>query len=165
MSATVVRPARPDDARAVAAIYAPYVRESTATFELEAPEAPEIERRMSAIRSQALPYLVAESGGAVVGYAYATPFRPRPAYRFTIENSVYVDALFQRRGIGGLLLRRLIEECGKCGMRQMIAAIGGSNAGSIALHTANGFVPAGVLRGVGWKFDQWLDVTLMQREL
>lgn len=165
MSAGTLRRAMPEDSARVAEIYAPYVRESTATFEVEPPDAVEIERRMDSVQRAGLPYLVAELDGAVAGYGYATPFRPRAAYRFTVENSVYVDARFQRRGLGGLLLRALLDECGRWGARQMVAAIGGENPASVALHQAHGFALVGVLRGVGWKFERWLDVTLMQREL
>lgn len=165
MSEVVVRPALPADAGRIATLYAHYVRESTTTFEIDPPGAGELAHRMESVRTLGLPYLVAESGGELAGYGYATQFRPRAAYRFTVEDSVYVAPHLQRRGVGGLLLSRLLEDCRHWGARQVIGAIGGDNPASIGLHTAHGFHVAGVLRRVGWKFDRWLDVTLMQREL
>ncbi|MGE5536293.1 MAG: N-acetyltransferase family protein, partial [Acidobacteriota bacterium] len=112
------------------------------------------------------PYIVAEIDGAVAGYAYASLYRTRPAYRFTVENSVYVAPELHRRGIGRKLLEQLIEECTARGFRQMIAVIGDSNqAASIALHKACGFEPVGTLKNIGYKFDRWLDTPLMQRAL
>ena len=113
-----------------------------------------------------MPYLVAIEGERVLGYAYAAPYRPRPAYRYTVEDSVYVCADSARRGIGAALLERLILASERAGARQMIAVIGDSaNTASIHLHTAAGFAPAGILASVGWKFQRWLDVVLMQRAL
>ena len=116
--------------------------------------------------SKGLPWLVAERGGSVLGYAYANHFRPRPAYRFALEDSIYLAPPAQRQGIGRLLLAELIARCEAAGARQMFAVIGDSaNAGSIAVHRACGFEPLGVMRSAGWKFDQWRDVVLMQRAL
>jgi L-amino acid N-acyltransferase YncA len=165
MTGCTIRPAASEDVVAVAALYAYFVRTSTATFELDPPDAAEIARRMEAVHQLGLPYLVAEQDRRIVGYGYATQFRPRPAYRFTVEDSVYVDPASARRGIGRQLLTTLIEASRKAGARQMIASIGGENPASVALHAAHGFEPAGILRAVGFKFDQWLDVTLMQRSL
>lgn len=160
-----VREAEPRDAARIAAIYAPFVLESTVTFEEEPPGAEEILRRMSLVRGLGLPYVVAEVDGVVAGYGYATQFRPRAAYRHTVEHSVYVDAEYHRRGLGGLLLGALVEASKTWGAHQMVAVIGGENPASIALHRAHRFEAVGVLRAVGRKFDRWLDVTLMQREL
>jgi phosphinothricin acetyltransferase len=165
MTECTIRAATTGDASAIAEIYAHYVRTSTATFELDPPSAVEIGRRMTAIFDLGLPYLVAEHEDRILGYAYAAQFRPRPAYRFAVENSVYVEADHLRQGIGRLLLKPLIEQCNKAGARQMIAGISGDNPASIALHATLGFAPVGVLRGVGFKFEKWLDVTLMQRAL
>jgi phosphinothricin acetyltransferase len=121
---------------------------------------------MNAALAGKFPYIVAEIDGAVAGYAYASLYRTRPAYRFTVENSVYVAPELHRRGIGRKLLEQLIEECTARGFRQMIAVIGDSNqAASIALHKACGFEPVGTLKNIGYKFDRWLDTPLMQRAL
>jgi len=165
MPEALIRTATAQDADAVAAIYGHYVATGTATFELEAPDAAEMVRRMEAVATLGLPYLVAEWRGAVAGYAYATQFRPRPAYRFTVEDSVYVDSTLAGRGIGRQLLSELIGRCREAGFRQMIAAIAGENSASVAMHAAHGFALTGVLKDVGYKFDTWLDVTLMQRAL
>lgn len=153
------------DAPAIAAIYASYVLTSAATFELEPPDADEVGRRMRSVMEGGLPYLVAEVDRVVAGYAYASPFRSREAYRFTVEDSVYVLAEYAGRGVGRELLKELMGRCRVAGCRQMIAVIGGVNPASVAMHKAMGFADAGVLREVGFKFDAWQDVTLMQRRL
>ena len=164
MSGYVVRAAASRDLEAIAAIYAHHVRTGTASFEIDPPDVKEMERRWREVVAQGLPYLVAADAGRVVGYAYVGPYRPRPAYRFTVEDSVYVHPDFARRGIGAALLAALIEPCERWGARQMIAVIGDSaNVASIALHAAAGFVRFGVMASVGWKFERWLDVVLMQR--
>jgi phosphinothricin acetyltransferase len=160
-----VRPARATDAAAIAALYGHYVRTSTVTFELEAPDAAEIARRMDAVQASGMPYVVAEVGGVVAGFGYVGQFRPRAAYRFTCENTVYVAEGMQRMGVGGALLEELLAGARAAGARQMVAVIGGENPASVGLHARFGFEHVGVLRKVGWKFDQWLDVTLMQRAL
>jgi len=161
-----LRAAREVDVPAIAAIYAPHVRAGTATFEIDPPDLDEMLRRWHDIRARGLPYLVAEAEDRVVGYAYAAPYRPRPAYRFTVEDSIYVDAGVQGRGVGRALLARLIDESARAGARQMVAVIGDSgNQASIALHTALGFRHVGVLESVGNKFARWLDVVFMQRAL
>jgi len=162
-----VRPAMPEDASAIAAIYAPHVIRGVASFEVEAPDAEEIVRRRAAIVELGLPYLVAEIGGEIAGYAYASRFRPRAAYRFTVENSVYVAEGFQRRGVARLLMQRLMETCAEAGVREMIAVIGdpSSSVASVELHRSLGFDEVGLLRGVGEKFGRALDVLLMQRSL
>jgi phosphinothricin acetyltransferase len=166
MSDFSIRSATADDADAVAAIYGEHVARGTASFELAPPDAGEMRRRMSALLADGYPWLCATVGDAVVGYAYAGPYRPRPAYRYTVEDSVYLASSAQRRGIGRALLDRLIEACTARGDRQMVAVIGDSaNAPSIALHARAGFVESGRLRDVGYKFERWLDIVLMQRAL
>jgi phosphinothricin acetyltransferase len=154
------------DIDAVQAIYAHWVTSGTASFELEAPSVEEMQARCQAVLEKGWPYIVAESEGRVIGYAYAGPFRVRPAYRFLVEHSVYVHPDVRRGGIARLLMAELITRCERAGARQMIAVIGNSaNAASIGLHQAMGFQHIGVIKSAGWKFDQWLDVVLMQRTL
>jgi len=162
----VIRPAQPADIPAITRIYAHSVAHGTASFELEPPDEAEMARRMQALLSGKFPYLVAESDGKIAGYAYASLYRTRPAYRFTVEDSVYVAPDMHRRGIGKVLLEKLVEACTAMGFRQMIAVIGDSDqAASIGVHKACGFEPAGNLKNIGWKFDKWLDTPLMQRAL
>ena len=164
--AFALRAAVMGDAPAIAAIYHDHVAHGTASFELEPPDEAEMRKRMTTLLDQSYPWFVATVGDEIVGYAYAGPYRTRPAYRYTVEDSVYLKPSAQRKGIGRALLARLIEVCTARGDRQMIAVIGDSaNAGSIALHARAGFVDAGCLRNVGWKFDRWLDSVLMQRAL
>src|ERR1700744_4320205 len=161
-----LRAATPSDIPAITRIYAHAVANGTASFELEPPDEMEMARRHRVLLDAGYPYLVAESGGAIAGYAYAGPYRARPAYNWCVENSVYVAPEFHRRGIGKFLLLRLIEESEKRGYRQMIAVIGDSaQTASIAVHRAAGFGMVGTLRAVGFKFGQWLDTPLMQRAL
>jgi L-amino acid N-acyltransferase YncA len=161
-----VRTAAADDIAAIQPIYARHVRHGLASFEVEPPSLEEMRRRFDAIADAGYPYLVATEGEAVLGYAYASAYRTRPAYRHTVEDSVYVAAAQLGRGIGRRLLTRLIEECVQRGYRQMLAVIGDSgNAASIELHRACGFVHCGTLRSVGFKFGRWVDSVIMQREL
>ena len=161
-----IRPAKTADIPAITRIYAHAVEHGTASFELTPPDAAEMARRMQAVLDGKFPYLVAEVDGAVAGYAYASLYRARPAYRFTIEDSVYVAPDFHRRGVGKALLIKLIEACTALGYRQMIAVIGDSDqAASIGVHRACGFEDAGNLRNIGWKFGRWLDTPLMQLAL
>ncbi len=162
----VVREAAADDIPGVAAVYAHYVANTAASFEEEPPDAEEMRRRWQGVRERGLPFLVAAQEGRVLGFAYAGPFRTRSAYRYTIEDSIYVAPDAVRRGIGRALLSRLIEGCGELGYRQMIAVIGDSaNVASVRLHASLGFRQEGVLRGVGWKFGRWVDVVIMHRPL
>jgi L-amino acid N-acyltransferase YncA len=166
MSPLEIRPAIAADLPFVAGIYADAVRFGTATFELVPPDLAEMTRRFQALMDGGFPYVVALLDGSVAGYAYAGPYRPRPAYRFTVENSVYLRPAIHRRGIGLQLLQRLIAECEARGFRQMIAVIGDSaNAASIGVHTACGFRMIGTHPNVGLKFGRWLDTVMMQREL
>jgi phosphinothricin acetyltransferase len=162
----LVRPSTPADLEAVRDIYALAVTGGTGTFELQAPDLAEIARRRDDVLAKGLPWLVAEQHGRVLGYAYASLFRPRPAYRFSVEDSVYLHPQAQGRGVGRALLAELAARCQAAGARQMLAVIGDSaNQGSIGLHRALGFERCGLLQAVGWKFGRWLDVVLMQRAL
>jgi len=166
MSAISIRHATTADIPAITRIYAHAVRHGTASFELEPPDEAEMMRRQRALRDGGYPYLVAEADGTVLGYAYAGPYRTRPAYRYTVENSIYIAPDAQRRGIGRMLLDRLIIESETRGYRLMIAVIGDSaQAPSIELHRAAGFKMVGAFEAVGYKFDRWLDSVLMQRPL
>jgi L-amino acid N-acyltransferase YncA len=167
MPAISIRDAAPEDIPAIARIYAHAVRHGTASFELEPPDEAEMLRRQRALLDGGFPYIVAEQDGAVMGYAYAALYRTRPAYRFTVENSIYVAPDAHRRGIGRLLLDALIVRCTDLGFRQMIAVIGDSTgqAASIALHAAAGFRTVGTLDAVGHKHGRWLDSVYMQRPL
>jgi L-amino acid N-acyltransferase YncA len=161
-----LRPAEAGDLAAIAAIYTPEVLEGTATFELEPPDAAELGVRLAKVRALGLPWLVAEAGGRIAGYAYAAMHRDRPAYRFTVEDSVYLPPWARGRGIGRQLLEAVVAVSREAGMRQMVAVIGDSaNLGSIGLHRACGFLDVGTLRDVGFKFGRWLDTVLMQRPL
>jgi L-amino acid N-acyltransferase YncA len=166
MAELVIRPAAAADIGAIAGIYAHAVRFGTASFELEPPDEAEMAQRQRAIVDAGYPYLVAEIDGAVLGYAYAGPYRARPAYRRSVENSIYVAPEAQRRGIGRALLDALIAEAERRGFRQMIAVIGDSaQLASIELHRAAGFRLIGTLEAVGFKHGRWLDTVLMQRTL
>jgi L-amino acid N-acyltransferase YncA len=166
MSSLEIRPTSAADLPSITEIYAHEVRQGTATFELVPPDLVEMTRRFEALIDGGFPYLVAVLEGRVVGYAYASSYRPRPAYRFTVENSVYLRPDTHRRGIGRQLLERLVAECGRRGFRQMIAVIGDSaNAGSVGVHAACGFQMIGTHPHVGLKFGRWLDTVMMQREL
>ncbi|MGH6981451.1 MAG: GNAT family N-acetyltransferase [Stellaceae bacterium] len=161
-----IRDAAPADFERIAEIYAHHVRNGFGTFEEVPPPRGEMLGRFEKIVAARLPYLVAADGASVLGYAYAAPFRPRSAYRFTVEDSIYVAPEAQRRGVGATLMARLIERCAAAGMKQVIAVIGDSaNAASIRVHEKCGFVPCGVMRGVGFKQNRWLDTVMMQRGL
>ena len=165
-SRLLVRPSTDADVPALAAIYGWNVEHGTGTFEIEPPGATEMAQRRAAVLDQRLPWLVAEREGRVLGYAYASQFRPRPAYRYCLEDSVYLAHDAVGRGLGRVLLAELLARCEAAGARQMLAVIGDSaNAASIGVHRALGFEPAGVLRAAGWKFGRWLDVVLMQKRL
>jgi L-amino acid N-acyltransferase YncA len=166
MSEITIRPTTVADLPAITAIYADAVNTGTATFELEAPDLAEMTARFEALVAGGFPYLVAVDRDRIAGYAYAASYRARPAYRFTVENSIYLAADARRRGIGTMLLDALVVESSRRGFRQMIAVIGDSaNAGSIAVHARAGFTMVGTLRDVGFKFGRWLDTVMMQRAL
>jgi len=166
MSDTNIRPAAPSDLAAITRIYGEAVAHGTATFEITPPDNSEMARRQQALLTKGYPYLVAERADAVAGFAYGGPYHARPAYRWSVEDSIYVAPEFHRRGVGLLLMARLIAEAEAIGFRQMIAVIGDSaNAASIALHAAAGFRRIGILQSVGFKHGRWLDAVLMQRPL
>ncbi len=161
-----IRDSLAQDLPAITAIYAHWVMHGRASFELDPPDLAEMTRRRDAVLAGGYPYLVAEAAGEVLGYAYASLYRARPAYRFTVENSVYVRPGGARQGAGRALLDTLVQRCADAGFRLMIAVIGDSaNAPSIGLHSAAGFQPAGVLPGTGWKHGQWVDTVLMTRAI
>jgi len=161
-----LRPATDGDVARITAIYADHVLTGLASFEVTPPDSPEMARRRVDVLARGLPFVVAELAGAVVGYAYAAPYRLRPAYDYTVEDSIYVQREAFGRGVGRRLLARLIADCAAGGYRQMVAVIGDSgNQASIALHEACGFTRVGLLPSVGFKFGRWVDSVLMQRPL
>jgi phosphinothricin acetyltransferase len=162
----LVRPSSKSDLDAISAIYAHAVTHGTASFELEPPDKLEMVRRRAALMEGGYPYLVAEKDGAILGYAYAGAYRTRPAYRSTVEDSIYVAPSAQGQGVGRLLLAALIEECERRDFRLMVAVIGDEEStGSIGLHRRMGFEPVGILKGIGYKHGRWLSTVLMQRPL
>jgi L-amino acid N-acyltransferase YncA len=161
-----VRPAAVEDLEAIAGIFARYVVESVATFEEVPPTVAHWRRQLDDLAARLLPFLVAEVGGEVVGYAYASPWRPKPAYRYTVEDTVYLAPEWTGKGLGRLLLDELLAACAKVGVRQMIAVVADTgDPTSAALHYACGFVEAGRLQAVGRKHDRWVDTLLLQRDL
>jgi phosphinothricin acetyltransferase len=164
MTETAIRTARPADLAAITRIYAQAVEHGTATFEIEPPAEAEMARRQQTLLADGYPYLVAEVGGLVAGFAYAASYRARPAYHWCVEDSIYLAPQFRRRGLGVALLTRLVEDAAARDFRQMIAVIGDSaSVPSIALHARVGFAHIGTLRSVGFKHGRWLDTVLMQR--
>jgi L-amino acid N-acyltransferase YncA len=162
----LIRPSRDDDVAAIAAIYGHHVLNGVASFEEAAPSAEEMAKRRAELVGRGLPYLVADRGGKVLGYCYAGPYRARIGYRFSLEDSIYIDPGEIGRGIGRALLAQVIDRATELGYRQMVAVIGGSETiGSIRLHTALGFHHVGVFTNIGFKFGRWVDSVLMQRPL
>ncbi len=162
----LIRPSAPADLPAITAIYGWNVLNGTGTFELEAPDLAEMTGRRDDVLAKGLPWLVAERGGTVSGYAYANHFRPRRAYRFCLEDSIYLSQEARGQGVGRILLAELLARCTAAGARQMLAVIGDSaNAASIGVHRALGFEPVGVMKSAGWKFGHWCDVVIMQKAL
>lgn len=161
-----IRPSKPEDIPHITAIYAHAVEHGTASFEIEPPSEADMATRRTILVDGGFPYLVADAGGRIDGYAYAGPYRPRIAYRYTVEDSVYVHPRAYRRGLGRMLLTALIDQAEARGFRQMIAVIGDSaQAPSIALHRSLGFTPVGTLTNIGFKHGRWLDSVMMQRAL
>ena len=161
-----MRPAAPQDLPAIQAIYAHHVLHGLASFEETAPPLEEMRQRYDAISSRGLPYLVADLEGTVAGYGYCAPYRARSAYRYALEDSVYVRKDMAGRGVGGALLEALVERSAALGYRQLIAIIGDSgHEASIGLHASLGFVRVGTLRSVGYKHGRWVDSVIMQRPL
>jgi len=162
----LIRPSTLADLPAITAIYGWNVLNGTGTFELDAPDEAEMSRRRDDVLAKGLPWLVVERGGTVQGYAYANHFRPRRAYRFCVEDSLYLAADAQGQGLGRLLLVELMARCEAAGARQTLAVIGDSaNLGSVGVHRTLGFEHIGVMKAAGWKFDRWLDVVVMQKAL
>lgn len=160
-----IRDVRVDDAQQIAAIYDFHAKHGTASFETEGPSVQATVAKIKAITRKAWPFLVAEMDGEVVGYAYATQFRDRPAYAFCCENSIYVDVAMRGRGIGRALLEALCARAERFGFRQMLAVIGGGEEASVRVHASCGFQHAGRMKAVGWKKGRWLDTVYMQRAL
>ncbi|MEW6694481.1 Phosphinothricin N-acetyltransferase [Tepidimonas thermarum] len=166
MNAPLIRPSRDDDLPAIAALYGHHVLHGTGTFETEPPSVAEMTARRADVLAKGLPWLVAEQDGRVVGFAYGNWFKPRPAYRFSVEDSIYIAPDALGRGLGRALLAELLAQLEVRGIRKVMAVIGDSaNAGSIGLHTALGFERVGVVRACGWKFGRWLDIVLMEKTL
>jgi phosphinothricin acetyltransferase len=166
MGEIVTRPVAPGDVAAITRIYAHAVKHGTASFELEPPDEAEIARRLEALLARRFPYLIAAQDGVILGYAYAGPYRARPAYDWCVEDSIYIAPDMQRRGIGRLLLTELVAAAETRGFRQMIGVIGDSaNTASVAVHAAVGFRLIGTFQSIGFKFGRWLDTVLMQRAL
>lgn len=162
----IIRPSRDEDIAAIASIYTHHVLHGTGTFELAPPSPTDMQARRAEVQARGLPWLVAEDRGQVLGYAYCNWFRPRPAYRYAAEDSIYLAPQACGQGLGRALLTELSAAAERAGMRKLIAVIGDSaNAASIGLHRSCGFTPAGVLTSSGWKFDRWLDTVLMEKPL
>ncbi len=161
----LVRPAIPSDLSAIRGIYGNAVESTTHTFEIKAPDEAEIARRWQATLDRGLPYLVAELEGYVVGFTYASQYRPREGYRYTVEDSIYVRPDCVGNGVGRTLLGELLSTCRRAGYHSMVACICGVNVPSVSLHTSLGFQIAGVLPEAGFKFGEWLRLTIMQRLL
>lgn len=163
---TTIRPSRDADIAAITAIYAHHVLHGTGTFETDAPTAADMTNRRADVLSKQLPYLVAEADGEILGFAYCNWFKPRPAYRYSAEDSIYMAEAARGKGLGAQLLAALSQAAEAAGVRKLIAVIGDSaNAGSIGVHRAQGFTHVGVLKDCGWKFGQWRDVVLMEKVL
>lgn len=162
----LIRPSRDEDLDAITRIYGHHVLHGTGTFETTPPTLAEMTARRADVLGKGLPWLVAEDGGQVLGYAYGNWFKPRPAYRFSVEDSIYMDPAAHRQGLGRALLAELLAALERAGTRKVMAVIGDSgNAGSIGVHRALGFEPVGVVQSCGWKFGRWLDIVLMQKTL
>jgi L-amino acid N-acyltransferase YncA len=161
-----IRPSRDQDLPAITAIYAHHVLHGTGTFETTPPSETEMTARRADVLAKGLPYLVAEEDGQLLGFAYCQWFKPRPAYRFSAEDSIYMHPDAAGRGLGRDLLRELTARAQACGLRKLIAVIGDSaNAASIGVHRSAGFTPAGTITACGWKFERWLDIVLMEKAL
>jgi len=163
---STIRPSRDQDLPAITAIYAHHVLHGTGTFETEPPSEADMVGRRADVLAKGLPYLVAEEDGRVLGYAYCQWFKPRPAYRFSAEDSIYLHPDAQGKGLGKALLAELARQAEAAGIRKLIAVIGDSaNKGSVGVHKALGFQPVGVIQSCGWKFGKWLDIVLMEKQI
>lgn len=162
----LIRPSREDDLDAITHIYGHHVLHGTGTFETTPPSVADMGARRADVLSKGLPWLVVEDGGQVLGFAYGNWFKPRPAYRFSVEDSIYMAPEAAGKGLGRALLAELLATLERAGVRKVMAVIGDSaNAGSIGVHRALGFEQAGTIQSCGWKFDRWLDIVLMQKSL
>ena len=162
----LIRPSRDTDVAAITALYAHHVLHGTGTFETEPPTEADVAQRRRDVLARGLPWLVAEDEGRVVGLAYCNWFKPRAAYRFSAEDSIYLHPDVQRRGLGRALLAELANQAGRAGVRKLIAVIGDlANAGSIGLHRSLGFSQVGTIAACGWKFGRWLGIVLMEKPL
>ena len=162
----LIRPSRDEDIAAITTIYNHHVLHGTGTFEIDPPSATDMASRRADVLGKGLPYLVVEEEGQVLGFAYANWFKPRPAYRFSAENSIYLAPGVAGRGLGRLLLDVLCVQAEAAGVRKLIAVIGDSaNAGSIGVHRSAGFTHVGLIKSCGWKFGRWLDIVLMEKPL
>ncbi len=162
----LIRPSRDEDLPAITAIYAHHVLHSTGTFETEPPSVADMTARRADVLSKGLPYLVAEEDGRIAGFAYGNWFKPRPAYRYSVEDSIYLAPDLHRKGLGRALLTELLARCEAVGIRKMMAIIGDSaNAGSVGVHLALGFTQVGIVESCGWKFGAWRDIVIMQKTL
>jgi L-amino acid N-acyltransferase YncA len=162
----IIRPSQPNDMPAITAIYKHHVLHGTGTFEIDPPSLEDMTARREDVLSKGLPYLVLENENQVVGFAYCNWFKPRPAYRFSAEDSIYLAADTAGKGWGRMLLAELCQAAEKAGIRKLIAVIGDSgNAGSIGVHTSLGFQHVGIVSGCGWKFERWLDIVMMEKAL
>lgn len=162
----IIRPANEQDITQITQIYSHHVLNGTGTFEIDPPSEQDMQARWQDVCSKKLPYLVLEDDGQIMGFAYCNWFKPRPAYRFSAEDSIYMHADSVGKGMGRLLMSELLAQAQRAGIRKLIAVIGDTaNAGSIGLHNAMGFVHVGTIGACGWKFDQWLDVVLMEKAL
>ncbi len=162
----LIRPSREDDLPAITAIYAHHVLHGTGTFETEPPSTADMTARRADVLAKGLPYLVAEEAGAVVGFAYGNWFKPRPAYRYSVEDSIYLAPAVGGKGLGRALLAELLARCEAAGIRKIMAVIGDSaNAGSVGLHRALGFTQVGIVESCGWKMGAWRDIVIMQKTL
>jgi L-amino acid N-acyltransferase YncA len=162
----LIRPSRDEDLDAITRIYGHHVLHGTGTFETTPPTLADMTARRADVLAKGLPWLVAEEDGQVLGFAYGNWFKPRPAYRFSVEDSIYMAPAAHRKGLGRALLAELLAVLERTGTRKVMAVIGDSaNAGSIGVHKALGFEPVGVVQSCGWKFDRWLDIVLMQKTL
>jgi phosphinothricin acetyltransferase len=162
----IIRPSQPNDMPAIKAIYKHHVLHGTGTFEIDPPSLEDMTARREDVLSKGLPYLVLENENQVVGFAYCNWFKPRPAYRFSAEDSIYLAADTAGKGWGRMLLAELCQAAEKAGIRKLIAVIGDSgNAGSIGVHTSLGFQHVGIVSGCGWKFERWLDIVMMEKAL
>ncbi|OSZ74780.1 GNAT family N-acetyltransferase [Hydrogenophaga sp. IBVHS1] len=162
----LIRPSRDEDLDAITRIYGHHVLHGTGTFETTPPSLADMTARRADVLAKGLPWLVAEEDGQVLGFAYGNWFKPRPAYRFSVEDSIYMDPAAHRKGLGRALLAELLAVLERTGTRKVMAVIGDSNnAGSIGVHRALGFEMVGVVQSCGWKFDRWLDIVMMQKTL